>query len=269
MVETPDSTLSRLKAVIAKYPSALICYSGGVDSTLLASVARQVLGEAMTAVIVNSPLLPPREFKRALDLASSLGFPLRVIEANELSLPDFRNNPEDRCYLCKRHRLGLIIDDMRSHEFAAVMDGSNADDAIGHRPGRKAADELGGVSPLESAGLTKRDVRDLARRLALPNWDQPSRPCLATRFHHGIELDPELLRMVDAAEEALEGIGLREFRVRLEERGWARIEAAGDELAALVEKENRERLVKKLKDLGFKRILLDLEGYRSGSMDEA
>ncbi|OFW59370.1 MAG: TIGR00268 family protein [Candidatus Solincola sediminis] len=267
--EIADGKLDRLRQAVARYPSALVCYSGGVDSTLLATVARQVLGEGMSAVTVNSPLLPPREFERATSLASMLGFPLRIIAADELSLPDFRNNPDDRCYLCKRHRLTLVIRQMKSEGFAVVLDGSNADDALGHRPGRKAVEELGGVSPLEAAGFSKRDVRQAARDLALPNWNQPSRPCLATRFHHGVELKPELLRMVDAAEEALEGLGLREFRVRLEGRDWARIEVGGHDPALLVEKENRERLVKKFKDLGFRRILLDLEGYRSGIMDEA
>lgn len=269
MSESIEGKLHRLEEAIKAHPSALICYSGGVDSTLLAVVAHRVLRERMGAVIINSSLLPPREFRRAKDLASLLGLPLTVIDADELALPGFANNPEDRCYVCKKYRLEIIGDRARAEGFAAVMDGSNADDVQGHRPGRRAVLERGGVSPLEEAELSKQDIRTLARSLGLPNWDQPSRPCLATRFAYDTELNPELIRRVDAAEEELEGLGLREFRVRLEGLDAARIEVAVEELGQLVEKDNRDRLVKNFKDLGFKRILLDLEGYRSGSMDMA
>jgi pyridinium-3,5-biscarboxylic acid mononucleotide sulfurtransferase len=269
MTDSMENKLMRLEKAIERYPSAVVCYSGGVDSSLLSAVVSRVLAERFSALIVKSPLMPPREFERALGLASSRGLRLEVMKADELSLPEFRKNPEDRCYVCKMHRLTLIKEWAASRGFAAVMDGSNADDAVGHRPGRKAVQELGGVSPLEKAGFTKQDVRKLAREMGLPNWDQPSRPCLATRFRHGILLKAEDIRRVDAAEEQLEALGMREFRVRVEGDGWARIEVSDDELAALAEKENRTRLVKKFKDLGFNRILLDLEGYCSGSMDQA
>jgi pyridinium-3,5-biscarboxylic acid mononucleotide sulfurtransferase len=162
----------------------------------------------------------------------------------------------------------LIGEVARAGGWDTVMDGSNADDARGHRPGRRASRELGGVSPFEEAGLTKPEIRELARDLGLPNWNAPSRPCLATRFPYGMELQPQLIRMVDEAEEELESMGLREFRVRMDNPYEARIEVAEAEMSIVIEKDNRSRLVKKLRGLGLRRILLDLEGYRSGSMDE-
>ena len=151
----------------------------------------------------------------------------------------------------------------------AVLEGSNRDDAGTHRPGRRASAELGVSSPLEEAGLSKDEIRELARDAGLPNWDAPSRPCLATRFPYGTALERALLRKVDAAEEALEGLGLRQVRVRLPDPATARIETGKDELKTFDLKDNLESAVKKLRDLGFRRIMLDLEGYRSGSMDES
>lgn len=260
--------LQRLRRILKSFPSALVAYSGGVDSTLLAFLAHETLGERMAAVIVASPLLPPRELERAELTAGFLAFPLTVVEADEFSLPEFRNNPPDRCYVCKGFRLGLLRDMATEASWAAILEGSNLDDAALHRPGRKATAEMGAASPLEEAGLNKADIRTLAREFGLPNWDAPSRPCLVTRFPYGMELEPPLIRRVDAAEEVLEGMGLRELRVRLEAPDAARIEVGADELDLLGGKDNREGLVKKFTALGFRRITLDLDGYRSGSMDE-
>jgi len=264
-----EDKLRRLQGILSSFSSALVAYSGGVDSTLLARMAHEALGDRMTAVLVASPLLPPRESERAEDIAASLGFPLEVVEADELSLPDFNHNPPDRCYICKGFRLGLLRVMADKRDFEAVLEGSNLDDASLYRPGRRATLEMGVSSPLEEAGLSKDDIRALARESGLPNWDAPSRPCLATRFPYGMELTRELIARVDAAEEVLERLGLRQVRVRLEAPDAARIEVGADELELLDGKDNREEAVKKLRGLGFRRIMLDLEGYRSGSMDES
>ena len=268
MDEALAGKLRKLRGFLVSLPSALVAYSGGVDSTLLAFVSHQELGDRMKAVVVASPLMPPREFERAERIAVSLGIPLAVVEADELSLPGFDRNPPDRCYICKGYRLGILRDMAAREGWEAVLEGSNRDDAGAHRPGRRATRELGAASPLEEAGMTKADVRALAKELGLPNWDAPSRPCLATRFPYGAELRRELMSRVDAAEEELEAMGMRELRVRMDVPGEVRIEVGAREMALLDVKDNRDRLVKKLHSLGIKRIAQDLEGFRSGSMDE-
>jgi uncharacterized protein len=269
MDEALAGKLRKLRGFLVSLPSALVAYSGGVDSTLLAFVSHQELGDRMRAVVVASSLMPPRELERAESTAASLGIPLAVVEADELSLPGFDRNPPDRCYLCKGYRLGILRDLAAREGWEAVLEGSNLDDAGAHRPGRRASRELGAASPLEEAGMTKADVRALARELGLPNWDAPSRPCLATRFPYGAELRRELMAGVDAAEEELEAMGMRELRVRMDAPGEARIELGAGEMTLLDVKDNRDRLVKKLQSLAFKRIALDLEEFRSGSMDES
>lgn len=268
MDETCWDKLAYLEETLRSFSSALVSCSGGVDSTLLAVMTRLSLGESMAAVTIGSPLLPPREMDRAVRLAGELGFPSYTVEADELALPDFRRNPEHRCYICKRHRLLLIKERALQGGYREVLDGSNADDAAMYRPGRKALEELGVRSPLHDAGLTKAEIRAAARKLRLPNWDAPSRPCLATRIPYGMEIRPELLHRVDAAEEELERLGFKQIRVRLQSADEARIELGADEMEALAGKDKREALVKKMASLGFRRILLDLEGYRTGSMDE-
>jgi uncharacterized protein len=268
MKESLELKQERVKEVLRPLTSAVVSYSGGVDSTLVAVLTHQILQECMLAVIVESPLHPPRELARAKKTARTLGLPLQSMEVHEISIPDFKDNPPRRCYLCKKHRLTFLKKKAAAEGWDAVLDGTNADDAAMHRPGGKALEELGVISPLQIAGLKKSDIRALAKKLALPNWDAPSRPCLATRFPYGMELSTDLLKRVDAAEEALEGIGLRQVRVRLQAPDQALIEVDRDEMARLYEKDNRDQVVKKLRGLGFRRILLDEDGYRSGSMDE-
>lgn len=268
MNESLELKQETVKEVLRPLRSALVSYSGGVDSTLVAVLAHRILQEGMLAVIVESPLHPPRELVRARETAMTLGFPLQSIEVHEISIPEFKDNPRGRCYLCKKHRLTFMKKKAKAEGWDTVLDGTNADDAAMRRPGGKALEELEIISPLQIAGLTKSDIRALAKKLALPNWDAPSRPCLATRFPYGMELSTDLLKRVDAAEEVLEGIGLRQVRVRLQAPDQALIEVDKSEMARLFEKDNQDQVVKKLRGLGFRRISLDEEGYRSGSMDE-
>ena len=268
MEATLVSKLDAVRGIIAKLPSALVSYSGGVDSTLVAYLCHEVLGERMLAVTAASPLLPPRDLSRAIAVAKKLDIPFEMLEMDEISLPGFEDNPPERCYLCKRFRLELLGRKAREWGYEALLEGSNLDDASLHRPGRKAGLELGALSPLEEALLGKEEVRAAARRLGLPNWDAPSRPCLATRFPYGMTLDRALLARVDAAEEWLESLGVRQLRVRVEGPGGARIEVEQGDIDRLRGEEVRARLVKKFRGLGFKLIRLDLEGFRSGSMDE-
>jgi len=268
MEESLDLKLRALRGVLEALDSAVVAYSGGVDSTLLALLSYRSLGDRMLAVNFSSPLTPPRERERAKTLAEGLGFPLRVVKTDELGLPGFAENPRDRCYRCKKHRVALLRNLARELGFQALLDGSNLDDATAYRPGRKALEEEGGLSPLEEAGLRKADVRALARELGLPNWDAPPRPCLATRFPYGTRMDREWLRRVDAAEAELEALGMRVFRVRTDAPHHARIELGREEMAAFRRKDTRLRLVKKLMGLGFTDLELDLDGFRSGSRDE-
>jgi len=263
-----ESKLDVVRGIIGDLASALVAYSGGVDSTLVAHLAREALGDRMLAVVVASPLQPPRELTRAISVAKRLDLPLEIAEADEISLPGFEDNPPERCYLCKKLRLELLrgMADRRGYE--AILEGSNLDDASSHRPGMRASLELGALSPLEKAGLRKAEVRAAARELGLPNWDAPSRPCLATRFPYGMILDRGLIARVDAAEEWLEKLGIRQLRVRVEGPREARIEVEPEDMQLLRGEEMRERLVKKFRGLGFRRVRLDLEGFRSGSMDE-
>lgn len=266
---TLENKLDAAREMIAGLTSAVVAYSGGVDSTLVAFLAHEVLGDRVLAVTVSSPLVPSRDLARAIAVAKKLELPFEMVEADEISLPGFEDNPPERCYLCKRFRLDLLGKNGRERGYSALLEGSNLDDASLHRPGRKAGLELGALSPLEEAGMTKQEVRAAARELGLPNWDAPARPCLATRFPYGMTLDRAALARVDAAEEWLEKLGLRELRVRVEGPGEVRIEVEKGEVGRLRGEEVRERLVKKFKGLGFRRIRLDLEGFRSGSMDEA
>lgn len=263
-----EGKLQRVMEALRSLSSAVVSYSGGVDSTLLAALAYEALGSGMLAVHISSPLQAPRETERAIRTADILALPLMALELDEMSLPGFDGNPPDRCHICKKHRLAVLGELARAEGYAAVLDGSNADDEAAHRPGRKALRECGVHSPLGEAGLAKAEVRALARTLGLPNWDAPARPCLATRFPYGAQLDAASLRMVDGAEAVLEGMGARQVRVRVDAPGEARIELGEGDMGLLDEGDNRDRLVDALCGLGFSRILLDREGYRSGSMDE-
>jgi len=259
----------RLAALIAGCGRVVVAFSGGVDSSLLLKVALDTLGpERVLAVIAQSESYPARELAEALLLAGDLGTTPRVIASAEFSDPRYRANPANRCYYCKSELFGRLAAIAREEGYAAVLEGNNADDAGDYRPGRQAAQELGVRSPLLEVGLGKAEVRALARALGLPNWDKPAAACLASRIPYGTPLTPETLSRVDAAEQALLDLGFRQVRVR-HHGDLARIEVAPAEVDRLLAADVRREVTARLRRLGYRYVSADLQGYRTGSANEA
>ncbi len=260
-----DRKLTLLRAELREYGSVLIAFSGGVDSTFLLKVAADELGAAAMAVTARSATYPSREFHEAEALARDMGVRWVVIDSDELDVPGFRENPPDRCYYCKGSLFADLLRIARENGVAVVCDGANADDLADHRPGRRAAAELGVHSPLAELGFTKTDIRKLSRRLGLPTWDKPAFACLASRFPYGQRITESGLEAVDRAEATLHELGFRQVRVRVHGHV-ARIEVGPEQVPLAVEK--RDKIVTALKACGYHYVTLDLEGYRTGSLNE-
>jgi pyridinium-3,5-biscarboxylic acid mononucleotide sulfurtransferase len=255
---------SRFYSILASMESAVVAFSGGVDSAVVAAVAYHALGDRMLAVTILSPIEARSDGIAALETAAAAGFPHRMIPMNDLEDPVFVANPVDRCYHCKLRRLQSLVDLAEAEGYQYVLDGSNADDLSDYRPGKKALLELGIRSPLIEAGLSKQKVRRLAKGLGLPCAERPSAPCLATRIPYEMPITAEALRRVALAEAFLQSLGFWDVRVR-DYGSLARVEVAPSLLQALFDV--RSLVSSQLKELGYHHVALDLEGYRSGSMN--
>jgi uncharacterized protein len=257
-----------LKQILKKLGRVVVAYSGGVDSTFLLKVAVDTLGaENVLACISVGPSEPANQLQRAAEAAKSIGAELQIVEANELADPNFTANKADRCFHCKSHLCKVLLDIARQRGFKHVVFGTNYDDLDDFRPGNRAMKIFGIRSPLAEARLTKSDIRQLSKELGLPTADLPASPCLASRIAYGIEVTEQRLRQIDEAEDFLRKLGLAEFRVRHHDT-IARIEVQPGDIDRIAAEPLRSQVVAKMKSLGFKFVTIDLQGFRSGSLNE-
>lgn len=245
--------------------SAVLAFSGGVDSSFLLK-AMKTAGTRTLAVTAVSETLPARDRDLAVSFARRLGMEQRIINTEALKNETFASNPPDRCFYCKDELFGKLTKMALEEHYSFVFDGTNSDDLRDHRPGRKAAERHGVRSPLAECDFSKADIRLMSREMGLDTWDRPSSPCLASRFPYGMRITGPALRRVEEAEEFLEGLGLRELRVR-DDGDTARIEVREEDMHILLWGDNRRMTVRKLNTLGYRFVSLDLEGYRSGSLN--
>jgi uncharacterized protein len=258
----------RLLEILRSLERVAVAFSGGIDSTVVARAAQQALGERAVAVTADSPSVPRAEIAEARRLAEQIGIRHVVVATDEFDDPNYVKNDGTRCYYCKTELYRRIETLLPQLGAAVICSGANLDDQGDYRPGLMAAAEHAVRHPLQEAGFTKADVRALAQAWGLPTWDKPASPCLSSRLAPGVEVTPERTARVEAAEEYLRSLGYRECRVRLHEGEMARIEVPLDGLARLADPPVREALARRLKELGFRFVTLDLEGFRSGSLNE-
>jgi uncharacterized protein len=261
-----DAKLERLRETLTALPSALVAFSGGVDSAFLLRVTHEVLGSRCTALTTVSPATPAADRDDAQRLTAEMGITHVVVDTDELAIPGYAANSPNRCYLCKDHLYAVCRVEADRRGIAAILDGVNVDDLADHRPGLRAAAEQNVRHPLVEADFHKADIRLASERMQLASWDRPASPCLSSRFPYGTAITADGLRRVAAAEDVLRAEGFRELRVRYHDRV-ARIELPLADVPRLLEAPCRERVVQALKQIGFDWVALDLQGFRSGSLN--
>jgi uncharacterized protein len=277
----PESLESKeiwLRELLASYESVIVAFSGGADSAYLAWAATSVLGRSALCVTADSPSYPDRHRQLALTVAREAGLRHEIIQTSELDREEYRANPTNRCYYCKHELYTALARIAGEREFAVLVDGSNADDRGDYRPGRQAAREFGVRSPIDEAGLTKPEIRELSRRAGLRTWDEPASACLSSRIPYHSEVTREKLQAIERAEDVLRSLRFRVFRVRHHELGargpmespatLARLEIASDELVRALDPEVCARIVRELRQIGYQHVTIDLQGYRTGSLNE-
>jgi uncharacterized protein len=264
----PAEKKARLIRVLAPLESLLVAFSGGVDSTFLLAVAREVLGKKAVAATARSPIHPEREIREAEEIARALDVTHYVIDSKEMALPGFRENSKERCYLCKKALIGELRKLSERLGIAHIAHGANLDDLNDYRPGARAAEEMGILAPLVEAGLTKAEIRILSAEIGLKTWNKPALACLATRIPYGTPITESAIEMIDRAESYLRRLGFDQCRVR-HHGTVARIEVDPSRIGKFLEKEIRGNIAAELKSIGFSHVALDLEGYTPGSMNRS
>ena len=271
-----DARERHLYDLLGSFDSLIVAFSGGVDSAYLGWAATRTLGPAALCITADSPSYPDHHRQLALRVAREFGLHHEIIHTAELERPEYRANPVDRCYHCKHELYTALSTIARARGVAVIADGTNADDRGDYRPGRRAAREYGVRSPLDEAGLTKADIRELSRRAGLPTWDEPASACLSSRIPYHSEVTGEKLRMIERAEDALRQLGFRVCRVRHHDlpaasgpgTALARLELGRDELSRALAPDVREAIVSAVRAAGYAHVTIDLQGYRTGSLNE-